>query len=73
MNVEVVKLLGENGICGVTNLFNTIYETGILLTNWFKSTFVMIPKKTREARETLPGVEVLVERRRDIIHDLYIY
>lgn len=45
--IEVLKLIEGNNIGLITNLFNTIYNTGVIPKDWLNSTFVTIPKKTR--------------------------
>ncbi|KAI5752582.1 hypothetical protein M8J77_018365 [Diaphorina citri] len=47
---DVLKLIDEKQIRIITDLFNLIYETGILPTEWLSSTFVTIPKKAHAKR-----------------------
>jgi len=42
---EVLKLIDENGVCFLTELFNRIYDTGTIPSDWLHSTFITIPKK----------------------------
>lgn len=42
---EILKCLDVNGKQSLLSLFNKVYKTGIIPTEWLKSTFVMIPKK----------------------------
>ena len=44
MPVELLKLLKENNIPILTDLFNTIHKTGVIPREWLISTFVAIPK-----------------------------
>lgn len=46
---EVIKLVGdqeEKGLDLLTSLFNAIYKSGTIPSDWLKSTFIAIPKKT---------------------------
>ena len=48
MQVELLKLLTEESALAVLlSLFNTIYESGILPSDWLKSVFVPLPKKSK--------------------------
>lgn len=49
-NFKFLKLPGDKGITALTKLFQSIYDTGIYPSNWLKSSFVMIPKKSRGTR-----------------------
>lgn len=42
---EILKCLDIKGKQSLLSLFNKIYESGVIPTDWIKSTFVMIPKK----------------------------
>lgn len=42
---EILKLIEEENIHSLTDLFNTIYRTGIIPREWLLSAFVTIPKK----------------------------
>lgn len=46
---EVIQLIAEeegSGLDALTALYNSIYKTGILPADWFKSTFITLPKKS---------------------------
>lgn len=43
--VELLKLIESQNLSILTDLYNTIYETGIIPLEWLKSTFIVIPKK----------------------------
>lgn len=43
--VELLKLLNDDAISVLLDLFNTIYTTGIIPKEWLRSTFIPIPKK----------------------------
>lgn len=43
---EFLKLLKEEDIRWLTNIFNEIYFTGIIPDVWLKSTFITLPKKS---------------------------
>ena len=45
IHVELLKLLEDKGLIQITNLYNTIYKTGIIPHDWPKSTFIALPKK----------------------------
>lgn len=45
MPIELLKLIEEELIDVLVDLFNLIYETGTIPTMWLQSTFVAIPKK----------------------------
>uniref|UniRef100_A0A8D8XFQ8 Craniofacial development protein 2 n=1 Tax=Cacopsylla melanoneura TaxID=428564 RepID=A0A8D8XFQ8_9HEMI len=47
---EVIKILENRGKRALLNLFNAIYNTGIIPEDWLKSTFVTIPKKQNARR-----------------------
>lgn len=47
---EVIKILLENGVTALTDLFNAVYNGGIIPDDWLESAFVPIPKKVN-ARE----------------------
>lgn len=42
---EFLKLLDEEGVSWLTNLFNRIYTSGVIPQIWLKATFVTLPKK----------------------------
>lgn len=42
---EILKLFSEEGINTLTRLYNVVYDTGEIPTDWLHSTFVTIPKK----------------------------
>ncbi|XP_070159794.1 uncharacterized protein [Polyergus mexicanus] len=42
---EVVKRFGEKAVGLTTELFNQIYDTGMIPKDWLKSTFIALPKK----------------------------
>ena len=44
--VEMLKLLNEESIKVLTHLINKVYESGTVPTDWLKSIFVPIPKKS---------------------------
>lgn len=50
IHVETLKLLGIAGIELITKMFNLIYESGIIPSDWLKSTFVVLPKKHRATK-----------------------
>lgn len=41
---DIMKLIDENNIIIYVDLFNAIHKTGIIPTEWLKSTFVILPK-----------------------------
>lgn len=43
--IELIKLIDENAIDVLVELFNTIYQTGTIPRQWLQSTFITIPKK----------------------------
>lgn len=45
--VEVLKLLEDDYLDALTNLFNQVYNLGSLPSEWLKSTFITLPKKTK--------------------------
>lgn len=47
---EVIKILENRGKQALLNLFNAIYNYGIIPEDWLKSTFVTIPKKQNARR-----------------------
>lgn len=47
---EIIKLITEDQIEILKDLYNTIYDTGIIPKEWLGSTFITLPKKTN-ARE----------------------
>lgn len=42
---ELLKLIEYDQLQILVDLYNTIYHTGIIPTDWLRSTFVMLPKK----------------------------
>jgi len=42
---KLLKLLDDNGLNMLVNLFNTIYASGKILEEWLTSTFITLPKK----------------------------
>ncbi|XP_072377795.1 uncharacterized protein [Diabrotica undecimpunctata] len=40
-----LKLLDDDNVSELTNIYNHIYETGTLLRIWLESTFISLPKK----------------------------
>lgn len=44
---DILKLIDENSIELLVRLFNTIYETGRIPSDWMSSTFVTLPKKNK--------------------------
>lgn len=42
---EMLKLVEEENLVPITELFNTIYSTGIIPTDWLSSKFITLPKK----------------------------
>lgn len=42
---DILKLLGENGIPAVVDLFNDIYDRSAISPDWLKSVIITIPKK----------------------------
>lgn len=46
IQTELLKLFDEKTITLITQLFNNIYDTGQIPSEWLKSEFVTIPKKT---------------------------
>lgn len=45
IQIEIIKLIEEEGIKKLTRLFNDIYNTGIIPREWRKSEFITLPKK----------------------------
>ncbi|CAH1224416.1 unnamed protein product [Diabrotica balteata] len=43
--VELLKLVEEDNLEVLADLFNTVYDTGIIPQEWLKSAFITIPKK----------------------------
>lgn len=43
INGVLLKILGNNNNQQLNNLYNRIYNTGKILTDWLKSTFIIIP------------------------------
>jgi hypothetical protein len=53
INVEILKLIADNeskSLDLITALFNKIYDTGKIPTDWLKSTFVALPKKSNSSQ-----------------------
>lgn len=53
INVEILKLIAENdskSLDFLTTLFNKIYSSGKVPSDWLKSTFVTIPKKPNSSQ-----------------------
>ena len=50
IHAELLKLLDQEAVGWLTKVFNNIYNTGKIPTEWLKSTFVAIPKKPRAKR-----------------------
>lgn len=48
--VEMLKLIDDNSIGVIVDLFNTIYETGIIPKQWLQSIFVTLPEKPNAKR-----------------------
>lgn len=48
--VEILKLIDEDQIHILLELFNTIYRRGIIPSEWLLSTFVALSKKTNAKR-----------------------
>lgn len=44
---ELLKLIDEENMKIIVKLFNAIYNTGVIPSDWLKSTFIAIPKKHR--------------------------
>jgi len=42
---EFLKLIDEEGVSWLTNLFNRIYASGVIPQIWLKTAFVTLPKK----------------------------
>jgi len=89
-HAEVLKLIADEegaGLNILTSLLNTVYKTGIIPTDWLKSTF--IPKKNNASKcdnvshvlkgfrngvgawEALFSLNVLTQRCRDMIVNVY--
>jgi len=47
---EMLKHLNGANISTITQLFNKIYDTGIISSEWLKSVFITLPKKTSSRR-----------------------
>lgn len=47
---EIIKMISEDNLHLYETLFNTIYDSGSIPTDWLRSTFIPIPK-THNARE----------------------
>uniref|UniRef100_A0A8D8SXR8 Craniofacial development protein 2 n=1 Tax=Cacopsylla melanoneura TaxID=428564 RepID=A0A8D8SXR8_9HEMI len=45
VQTEILKLLEENFIIELTNIYNNIYNSGIIPHHWLKSEFIVLPKK----------------------------
>ena len=45
INIEAIKLLEEENTDVLVKLFNNIYDTGHIPSDWLQSTFIMLPKK----------------------------
>lgn len=45
MPIELMKLINENNIQIITDLFNLIYKSGTIPKEWLVSTFIAILKK----------------------------
>lgn len=43
MYIEVLKLIDEGHIDMLVDLCNLVYETGRILSDWLRSTFVTLP------------------------------
>lgn len=43
---EIIKLIAEDQIGVLVDLYNTVYNTGIIPREWLKSTFITLPKKS---------------------------
>lgn len=43
---EILKLLRENGLQLLVSLFNSIYDRGVIPSDWLKSIFITIPKRS---------------------------
>lgn len=43
--IEIIKLLNDENLDSLTEIFNNIYETGEIPQDWLQSIFVPIPKK----------------------------
>lgn len=53
IHAEILKIIADNeskGLDLITLLFNKIYVTGRIPTDWLKSTFITIPKKTNSSQ-----------------------
>lgn len=47
---DLLKLIDEDNLKTLTQLFNSIYKTGNIPKDWLKSTFIPIPKKSSAKR-----------------------
>ncbi|KAI5734561.1 hypothetical protein M8J77_007970 [Diaphorina citri] len=43
---ELLKILDDNGLIALADLFNSIYDLGSIPKEWLSSTFITLPKKT---------------------------
>lgn len=43
--VEIIKVINEDKIEVLVNVYNSIYNTGVIPKEWLKSTFIVLPKK----------------------------
>lgn len=56
---EIIKLIDGKALQILTYLFNLIYETGIIPSDWLKSTFIAIPKNQMPENVKIFGQLVL--------------
>lgn len=50
VTADLIKLIDEDNVNILVDLFNTIHKTGIIPTEWLKSTFVTLPKVNHPKR-----------------------
>lgn len=46
ITADMIKLIEEEQIHVLLDLYNTVYNTEIIPIEWLKSTFITLPKKT---------------------------
>lgn len=73
ITTELIKLIDEDNVNILVELFNVIYKTGIIPTEWLKSTFVALPKVNRPTRcedyRTISLMSHMLKIFLKIIHD----
>lgn len=69
---EIIKLFDEKRMQWITDIFNSIYRTGIIPKDWLKSEFITLPKKasakTCEEHRTISLMSHLLKIFLKIIH-----